>query len=309
MSTRPDSAAQRGTPTPGEGSHQTDRTALAAAVAGVILFSTGPVIVAGADLEGLAFAFWRLLTATVVVNVTLLSRGRHLDRAVLAATAPAGVALGVNMALFFSAVQQTSVANATLISVLSPIPLLVVGRLAFGESATGRDVAWILLAIAGAALVLRSSNTEGTGNLSGDLLALGSMVALALYFAAGKRARHTVETLPFMAGLFTWGAIVVTPIALISGQALVPDGAGAGTWLRVALVVALPGTGHVLTNFAHNGVPLAVIGILQLANPVGAALLAYWLLDQSVAPVQMAGMVVVIGALGAYTYQRNLRAA
>lgn len=309
MSTPADSAAPRGASNPGEGSRQTDGAALAAAVTGVMLFSTGPVIVAGADLEGLAFAFWRLLTATAVINLILLTRRRHLDRAVLVATAPAGLALGVNMALFFSAVQQTSVANATLISVMSPIPLLIVGRFAFGESANGRDVAWILLAIAGAALVLRSSNAEGTGELGGDLLALGSMTALAVYFAAGKRARHTVDTLGFMAGLFTWGAIIITPIALLSGQALIPDGTGGETWLRVALVVALPGTGHVLTNFAHNGVPLSVIGILQLANPVGAALFAYLLLDQNVAALQVIGMVVVLGALGAYTYQRAPRSA
>ncbi|MEQ8716735.1 MAG: DMT family transporter [Acidimicrobiales bacterium] len=309
MSTPADSAAQRGTTTPGERSRRTGGTALGAAVAGVVLFSTGPVIVADADLEGLAFAFWRLWTATVVMNLILLARRRRLDRAVLVATAPAGLALGVNMALFFSAVQQTSVANATLISVLSPIPLLIAGRFVFGESATGRDVAWILLAIAGAALVLRSSNTEGTGDLGGDLLALGSMVALAVYFAAGKRARHTVDTLGFMAGLFAWGAIIITPIAVLSGQALIPDGTGGETWLRVALVVALPGTGHVLTNFAHNGVPLSVVGILQLANPVGAALLAFWLLDQQVAALQVVGMVIVIGALGVYTYQRSERGA
>lgn len=280
--------------------------ALPAAVLGVVFFSTGPVIVADAVLDGLAFAFWRLWMAAALINVILLATRRHLSPAILVATAPAGLALGVNMALFFTAVQTTSVANATLISVLQPVPLLVVGRVFFGESATAGDVAWILVAIGGAAAVLRSSSTEGTGDLRGDLLALGAMGALAVYLAAGKRGRAGLDTLPFMAGLFTCAAFTITPIALVSGQSLIGD-ADEWTWLRVALMVLLPGTGHILTNFAHHGVPLAVIGILQLFNPIGAALLALWLLDQSVAPLQVAGMVVVIVALGVYTYRRGRR--
>jgi drug/metabolite transporter (DMT)-like permease len=281
------------------------RLALPAAISAVVLFATGPIIVADSTLNGLVFAFWRMWLATALANLGLfVIRRRHLDRRILLATAAPGIALGANMAFFFSAVQTTSVANATLISVMTPIPLLFAGRLFFGESATARDLGWILLALTGAAVMVRSANSAGTGDLGGDLLAAGSMASLSVYFAMSKRARASIDTLAFTTGLFTWGAIALTPIVFASGRTLTGDAHGASTWIRIGLVVLLPGAGHVLTAFSHRGVPLAVIGILQLFTPIGASLLALWWLDQSVTGIQVAGMVVVLGALAAFTYQR-----
>lgn len=279
---------------------RTTRLSLIACVAGVIFFSTGPPIIAGTELNGLGVAFWRLWLSFAVLTAAAAIRGR-LRWSILRTTAVAGISFGLSTSMFFTAVQTTSVANATLITVLQPLPLLVIGRIAFGESIAGRDVLWISVAVAGAAGMVVSAASAKTGDLRGDLLAAGALVFLATYFSAAKEARKTLDTLPFMVGLWFWSGIVVVPILLVSGNAVAPtEGLD---WVRIAAIAALPGAGHVLVNFSHKGLRLAVVGLLQLLTPVTSALFALAFLGQTITGWQVVGMAVVLTALGFHSLQ------
>ena len=87
---------------------------------------------------------------------------------------------------------------------------------------------------------------------------------------------------------------------------------GTGMWgIGFSLVVAR--NGNLLKRFVAAPVRRSellgaqILSRLVFLVPEAGALLlfAWWLLDQSVAPLQVAGMIVVIGALAAYTYQRS----
>jgi threonine/homoserine efflux transporter RhtA len=62
-------------------------------------------------------------------------------------------------------------------------------------------------------------------------------------------------------------------------------------------VVLLPGTGHLLTNYALAHIPLIVPAVLNLFVPAGSTLLAWLLVDERLLAVQVAGVVVVVSAL------------
>ncbi len=189
-------------------------------------------------------------------------------------------------------------ANATLITVLQPVPLLIAGRLFFKEPIERRDVGWITLAVAGAAAMVLSAASAETGDLGGDLLAVGALIALAAYLSTAKAARRTLATLPFMAGLWMWAGLTLTPILLISGNAIVPT--EQTDWIKIVAIAALPGMGHILINYSHRGLRLAVLGLIQLLTPVGSALLALAFLGQTVTWLQVTGMAVVLVALTAH---------
>jgi probable blue pigment (indigoidine) exporter len=281
---------------------RTVRKAMIACIAGVIFFSTGPPIIAGADLNGLGVAFWRLWLSFAVLTAAAAIRGR-LRWSILRTTAFAGISFGLSTSMFFTAAQTTSVANATLIAVLQPLPLLIIGRVAFGEAITGRDVLWISVAVGGAVAMVVSAASAQTGDLRGDLLAVGSLVFLATYFSGAKEARKTLDTLPFMVGLWFWSGVVVVPILLVSGNAIVPtDGLD---WVRIAAIAVMPGAGHVLVNYSHTGLRLAVVGLLQLLTPVTSALFALAFLGQTITLWQVAGMAVVLVALGFHSLQAH----
>lgn len=274
---------------------------ISAAAGGFWFVSLAPVIVAGSDVHGAAMAFWRCWVGLAVVGVIALLRQEMRWEHVRMA-APAGLCFGASIGLFFWASQVTSIANASLITVLQPIVLMAGARFRFGELVTPRDVLWAFVAIAGAVVLVLAGDPTGTGDIRGDLLASISVVVGAGYFILGKRVLETVPVFAFMTGMFTAAGVLLGLVVAASGVNLSP--ATSAGWARVFGVALLPGIGHVLLNIAQNRAPLNLIGVIQLLVPVNATLLAFWFLDQSVTPLQLAGMVIVITAL---TIQTRLR--
>ena len=285
---------------------KTEATSLTAAIVGVAFFATGPSIIAGAETDGITLAFWRVLVAWAFFALFMAAR-REFDRSALTQTAMAGIGFGIGSALLFEAVQLTSVANAVLIAVMQPVPLMVAGRLFFGERVRRLEVLWVLIAVGGAAVMVLSGSSSDSGDIRGDLLAAGSMLLTTVYFIGSRKARASLSMLPFMMGLWFWSTVSLAPIVLVSGAELVP--AGGTEWLRVVGIAILPGLGHFLINYWHRGAPLALIGVLQLFNPAVATVLALWFLDQHVSGWQWLGMAIVIVALTVYTVIRSRGAA
>ena len=68
-------------------------------------------------------------------------------------------------------------------------------------------------------------------------------------------------------------------------------------WIGI-VALGSGGIGHLLLNWAHGHVELAVMSLLTLGVPVVVVLSAAVFLDEAVAWVQVAGMGIVIAALG-----------
>ena len=68
-------------------------------------------------------------------------------------------------------------------------------------------------------------------------------------------------------------------------------------FLWILVLLAIPGSGHFLMNWAHLHVSLSLTGLLMLAIPVFSTIGAWIFLDQGVSLLQIIGGVVVITAL------------
>ena len=282
------------------------RVGIAAALFGVFLFGVGPAFVADATSDGLTVAFWRNLMALGVPAAICMKRGQ-LNRAVFRHTIVTGLAFGTANALFFTALQNTSVANATLIGVMQPVPLIIAGYFLFNERPRGRDLAWVVLAVVGAVVMVASAKSSDTGDLKGDLLALAALLFVATYFTAGKFGRRHLDTIPFITGMWFWATVSAFVILVLSSSAMLPE--TGLDWWRIAAVAALPGTGHAFLSYSHAHVSLAVVGVLQLLTPVVSSVIALWFLDQSIAGWQWVGMATVIVTLTIYTVQQSKNVA
>jgi drug/metabolite transporter (DMT)-like permease len=280
--------------------------ALTAAVLAMVMQNFGPIIVRKGDLGGLALAFDRLLLAALVFGAAQLLRGRRLSWATLRTAAPGGLAFGLNIALYYSAVKRTSVANAAVIGALQPMFVLLVVNPLHRIRPQVAEVGWTAVSLVGVVLVVRGAASGQAGDTIGDLLAFGAMVFFTLYYVASRRARVTLDTLEYQAALSIVAAFVTLPIVAVSGQDIVPS--SPASWFWVVAMVALPGTGHLLVNYAHASLSLSITSMLTLLGPVTSTLLAFWFLDQTVAPVQVVGMAIVLAALGVVVL-RQARAA
>ena len=98
-------------------------------------------------MGGLAIAAYRFAMYAVAATAVLGARGTRIDRRVLRGSLGGGIALGVDVALFFSAVKLTSVANATVIGALQPVVVAIMANRVFGEVIRPRDLALGAVAI------------------------------------------------------------------------------------------------------------------------------------------------------------------
>lgn len=267
----------------------------AAAVAAVAAWGTGPVIAKHIGLQGLALSWHRLWLGSVVSCLLLLAARRRFTVADLRASARGGFAFAVNVVLFFIAVKQTTVANATVISALQPALLLVVVGPLFGERVDSRAVAVTGAAVAGVAIVMFGSSGSAAWSPLGDALAVGALLTWAWYFVAAKQARATVDALPFLVGMQLVATVAVTPVVLVSGQRL---GLVAADWAWLGVMVVFPGAlGHLLMNWAHRYTTMQLTSALTLAIPVVATVTAAVALDEPLIGTQVAGIAVVICSL------------
>ncbi len=269
---------------------------LVGAAIAVCAWSTGTVLAKGIEMGGLAIGTYRFWMFSLALIVWMRLRGAAFTWHSVRSTAFGGIALGADIALFFSAVKETSIVNATIIGSLQPILVGVIAARFFGEKIRARDALWSLVALAGVIIVVTTTSTNDVSNIKGDLLALGAMFSWSAYFIASKRSKGAVTPTEFTAGTALWTAIIVTPLGFAFGQDMsLPS---AKNWaLLVAMAVGSGIIGHVLMNWSLVRIPLWVGSTFTLLIPVFSALIAWAFLDESLVVRQAIAMAVVIGAL------------
>ena len=267
----------------------------AAVLTAVAGWSVTNTLVKVSDLPALTFAFWRLwIGAVVLVGATAVAR-RRVSWDIVRASAPGGVLLGLEIAMFFSAIKRTSIVDVTMIAALQPaLVLLVAGRI-FNERVTGREVGLTIVSVAGVAIVALGSAGTPAWSLVGDLFAVGALVAWTGYFLVSKHVRMEVNTLEYFTVVTVVAAVVVTPITLASGVRIAvgqPD-----QWFWLGLFVAGATTGHLLVAWAQPYVDVSVSSQLMLAQPVFSAVAALVILDQPLTLLAIVGGALVLGSL------------
>jgi drug/metabolite transporter (DMT)-like permease len=271
----------------------------AAATAASVVWGLGNVVVARTPLNGLAQATHRFWLGALLYLAVLYASGRRLRWASFRAGWLGGMMLAGDIGFFFVAVKHTTLADAATIGALQPIVILFVAGVLFGERVTRRHLACTALALGGtAAVVLGSSGRAGATSVLGDVFAVGSLLSWAGYFIVSKTARRQLDTLEYMAVIMVVGTAIIAPLALATGELTGPT--ARLTWSAfgwVVLIVLLPGSGHLLINWAHNHTTITTSSLLTLLIPVlSTAGGALWL-SQRIDGVQAAGIGVVVVAL------------
>lgn len=270
--------------------------ALGAVVVAVLTWGCSNVMIKLVSTSGLVASFYRLWFAIPLLwllPLLLPAVRRRLDRAWLTGALLGGGLFALHQVLFFTSLKLTTVANVSLIGALQPpLVLLVAGRW-FGERASRRTLAWSMLAVAGAVLVVLGSAHAPGWSPFGDLVAVANLFAFTAYFLASKHIRATSGTTEYLLGMTTVAGLVILVVSLATGQQL--DSPHGSDWLILVCLALIPGTlGHFLTNWAHPHTSAFVVSIMFLAVPVIACIGAAVFLDEVLGPLQLVGALVLL---------------
>ena len=288
--------SRTGSPSAATDHENVDRVGLGAGILAMMLWASGGVLAKGIELPGLTVISYRMLLYVGLVIVWARLRGTPLTKLGLRTAFIGGLMLGIDLAFFYIAVKETTIANATVIGACQPVIALAIGPIFFNERPRLRDVVLAMVAVAGVVIVVLGSSGVPEWSIWGDLAAFGALVFFTLYFTASKAAGGIVTPTEYTAGTAVWATLFVVPVTLISGVELGPP--NANSWIALIVLALVPGmTGHLLMNFSFTKIPLWLGSTLTLFIPVASTLLAYAFLDEDVEPIQFVGMAVVIGAL------------
>jgi drug/metabolite transporter (DMT)-like permease len=284
---------------------QATRLGVLAILGPIVAFSLMNSIVKLTRVAALPFAFYRLWMGAVVMLLVLSLSGRRLTLATLRRAVPGGVLFGANLCFFFSALKLTSVADVLIVAALQPaLTLLVAGPL-FGERVTVHEVTWTAVSLSGVVLVILGSSGTPVWSLEGDLLAVGALFAWTIYWLVSKRVRRDLQALDYMTAVTVTAAVVVTPVALLSGESF---SVRWEDWLWLLLFVAGAQGGHSILAWSHAQVDVTISSLLILAEPVISVVAALLILGEPLPALSIAGGLVTVVAVGMVT-RRATRAA
>ncbi|HEX2130769.1 MAG TPA: EamA family transporter [Actinophytocola sp.] len=241
------------------------------------------------------------LVLLVVVGMTrpALLRVRRADLRLLAAYGLVGVA-GVQL-LYFAAVARIPIGVALLLEFTSPILVALWVRFVRRTVLPAQMWAGTILALVGLAMVAQvwqGLRLDAVGLLAG----IGAALCSAGYFLLGEHGMTTLTPI----GMVTWGMVVgavaiavIAPPWSLPGDTLAAD-VDFGSWrvpvwtLLVACAVMSTALAYLFSISALRDLPANVASVLALCEVVIATAMAWLVLGQTLAVVQLAGAAVLL---------------
>jgi drug/metabolite transporter (DMT)-like permease len=208
----------------------------------------------------------------------------------------AGFFFAGDLAVWHWSILLTSVANTTLLANLAPIFVTAVTWFVFRQRPQRLFLAGLAAAISGTLLLIGANFGQGGGALLGDALGVVTAMFYAAYQLSVSRLRAQVPTASVMAWSSTVMAVLLLPIAWLSGERILPlTDAG---WLKligIALFAQVIGQSLIAWAMAHLTATFSSVGLLL--QPVMATLFAWILLGEIVGPLQFAGGALVLAGI------------
>lgn len=282
--------------------------ALPALLAGATAIGFAPIFVRLSEIGPVATAFHRLFLSLPVLglwywierrkgNPGAVSVNRDSKRWLVAA----GLFFAADLAVWHWSIKLTTVANATLLANLAPIFVTLTGWALFSQRFSAGFIVGMAIALFGTFVLMGESLEFGRTRLTGDLLGVLTAVFYAGYIICIVRLRSVVST----ATVMFWSAVVCSiallPVALLSGENLMPETAqGWAMLLALAVVSHAAGQGLIAYALAHLSAAFGSVSLLW--QPVAAAMLAWLILQEPLGSWEMMGGVIVL--VGIYLARR-----
>ena len=303
-------------------------------IAGVFVAATSSILVRFAQSEGapsMVIAAWRLLFAVMLLGPLAWRNSRYeirrLPRTDLFWGLGAGVLLALHLATWVASLEYTSVASSAALVTTNPLWVALVVRFIFGERLPRNTILGLIAGFSGSLmiafsdggiLVLGSSGLEFNPQnllvpvdnadtaLFGDTLAIIGAITVAGYLLVGRSLRRRLSNTAYVGLVYAAAMVVVVAVTMISGYSMF--GYSWTTFLWMFLLAMGPQLmGHTAFNWALAHLSATFVALTVLGEPIGSAILAYFILGETFAPLQLLGFILLmVGiALGVLGEQRT----
>lgn len=276
--------------------------AFSAIAIAMVSISFASIFTKWSDSPPFIIAGYRLaLTCAMLLPVMVLTGGfsqlKSFDRKEILLIMLSGVALAFHFGLWITSLTLTLVATSVILVTSHPIFVAGVSHFVLKERVKKMAAIGIVVAFSGVSLISISDYSVGGGKLLGDLLAFLGGLCAGIYFLSGRVARKSIALTPYAFSVYGLSALLLLVSAAILGNRIVVTSTHELTLFLLMAIIPTIG-GHTMFNYALKKLPAHIVATGVLGEPVGASILAYFLLPQEVPGLWIVvGGVLVVGGL------------
>jgi drug/metabolite transporter (DMT)-like permease len=267
---------------------------------GVVSVSFASIFIRLAEAPPLVIAAYRLSIAALIL-IPFNAGGavaslKTLSRREMILLVLSSAFLALHFALWITSLSYTSIASSVVLVTSHPAFVAVLSYFLWGERLNKRAVGGIAVALLGVALINYGGFAFGARAILGDLLALVAAFAMGAYLIIGKQLRARIDILPYLTIIYS-GAAAMLLIAMVSaGHSF--TGYSVTTYLMMGLLAVVPQLiGHSSLNLAARLVPVTVVSVAILGEPVGATLLGYLILNEAPKASEIIGGLLILAGI------------
>lgn len=284
-------------------------------LAGIAAVSTASIFIEFAQNAGAAsivIAAFRLTLATLALAPLALTRYRaqlrQLTRREWLLALLSGVFLALHFSVWVTSLQYTSVASSVVLVTTTPLWVALFSPLVLHERVGRATYIGLVLALLGGSVVGLSDACAwragaivcssvggilGGSAFLGDFLALAGAWMAAGYLLVGRSLRARMDLVPYIFVVYGMSAILL--IAFMFGLRESPLGLPPITYLWLILLALVPQLlGHSIFNWSLKYLPVSLVSVSLLGEPVGSTILAYFLLQQQPGLVKIGGAILIL---------------
>ena len=283
----------------------------------ILAVSTASIFIRFAQNDGapsLVIAALRLTFATLILAPVALTK--HLEEIKrftlneILLGVFSGIFLAVHFATWISSLEYTSVASSVVFVSTGPLWVALLSPLLLKEHLARTAIFGLGLSLAGGTIIGLSDACVWDAGLScpalqdvmqgramwGNFLALLGALTVTGYLIIGRKLRSRVSLVPYIFMVYGMAAIALIVIMFVSGNS--PFGYAPKTYSWIFLLAALPQLiGHSTYNWALKYLPAALVAVMTLGEPIGSAILAFFILNETPTLATLFGGALILAGI------------
>lgn len=296
---------------------------------GLSSFAFSSILVRLAQSEGLPSLFvaaMRLALGAVFLTPLVLMKHRAnlatLSRKDLLLTLGAGTFLALHFISWVTSLEYTSVLISVVFVTSSPLWVAILEYIFLKSSLPKLVIIGLGIAIIGGVLIgfggvlsggFDNVEVDRQREFIGGFLSLIGAITIAVYLIIARKLQQPkvrdgvaikLHIIPYIWLVYGSAGLILLIWAILAGVPL--TGYSTQGYIWILLMTLFPQLlGHSSLNYAVGYLPATIVSMLTQLEPIGSAILAYFLFGELPFPLQIVGSIVIIVGVMVATYGQN----
>lgn len=270
----------------------------------VAFLATGGIFVKLSALPPINTGFYRVLFSLPLLFPFAYKELKYVKTKDVFILLLAGCFLAGDVALWNLSFSYTSVANANLLTNLTPFTVIPVSYFLFKEKVPRFFLVGMIITLIGVFILLGGKASPNPSNYFGDMLALCASFFYAGFLLISYRLRDRIQSSAIMFVSGFGSAFILFLSALFVENIQIPRGVHE-LWPILGLTLFLQVIGHNLLAHCQGKINVNLSAVICLTQPAIASVYSFFIFSETIAAKEIVGIVVVM--LGVYLVKAQFK--